>query len=45
MCEFRAQGYGFETAFSCIEATSIAHTRPTHRGRENLHVRQQGGLA
>ena len=25
MCEFWAQGYGFETAFSCIEATSIAH--------------------
>ncbi len=26
MCEFWAQGYGFETAFSCLEATSIAHT-------------------
>jgi hypothetical protein len=26
MCEFWAQGYGFETAFSCIEAVSIAHT-------------------
>ena len=26
MCEFWAQGYGFNTAFSCIEATSIAHT-------------------
>ncbi len=26
MCEFWAQGYGFETAFSCIDATSIAHT-------------------
>jgi hypothetical protein len=26
MCEFWAQGYGFDSAFSCIEATSIAHT-------------------
>ena len=26
MCEFWAQGYGFNTAFSCIEAVSIAHT-------------------
>lgn len=26
MCEFWAQGYGFDTTFSCIEATSIAHT-------------------
>jgi len=26
MCEFWAQGYGFNAAFSCIEATSIAHT-------------------
>ena len=26
MCEFWAQGYGFDTAFSCIEAVSIAHT-------------------
>ena len=26
MCEFWAQGYGFNTAFSCIEAASIAHT-------------------
>jgi hypothetical protein len=26
MCEFWAQGFGFETAFSCIEAVSIAHT-------------------
>lgn len=26
MCEFWAQGYGFDTVFSCIEATSIAHT-------------------
>ena len=26
MCEFWSQGYGFDTAFSCLEATSIAHT-------------------
>jgi hypothetical protein len=26
MCEFWSEGYGFETTFSCIEATSIAHT-------------------
>ena len=26
MCEFWAKGYGFDTVFSCIEATSIAHT-------------------
>jgi len=26
MCEFWAEGYGFDSAFSCIEATSIAHT-------------------
>ena len=26
MCEFWAQGYGFNTAFSCVEAVSIAHT-------------------
>ena len=27
MCEFWAQGHGFNATFSCIEATSIAHTR------------------
>lgn len=26
MCEFWAQGYGFDTSFSCLEAVSIAHT-------------------
>jgi hypothetical protein len=26
MCEFWSKGYGFSTEFSCIEATSIAHT-------------------
>lgn len=26
MCEFWSQGYGFDTAYSCLEATSIAHT-------------------
>ena len=26
MCEFWSAGYGFKSAFSCIEATSIAHT-------------------
>lgn len=26
MCEFWSDGYGFDTAYSCIEATSIAHT-------------------
>jgi len=26
MCEFWSEGYGFNTAFSCIEAASIAHT-------------------
>ena len=26
MCEFWAQGYGFNSSYSCIEATSIAHT-------------------
>jgi hypothetical protein len=26
MCEFWSAGYGFDTAFSCIEAASIAHT-------------------
>jgi hypothetical protein len=25
MCEFWSKGYGFNTTFSCIEATSIAH--------------------
>ncbi|HET7116219.1 MAG TPA: glycosyl hydrolase, partial [Hanamia sp.] len=25
MCEFWSKGFGFNTAFSCIEATSIAH--------------------
>jgi len=27
MCEFWAEGYGFDTSFSCIEAVSVAHTR------------------
>lgn len=27
MGEFWAEGYGFNTAFSCIEAVSVAHTR------------------
>lgn len=27
MCEFWSDGYGFDTAFSCFEAVSIAHTR------------------
>lgn len=27
MCEFWAQGYGFDSTFSCIESTSIAHTQ------------------
>ncbi len=26
MCEFWSEGYGFDTAYSCFEATSIAHT-------------------
>ncbi|MDR2170431.1 MAG: hypothetical protein LBP59_09850 [Planctomycetaceae bacterium] len=26
MCEFWSAGYGFNTVFSCLEATSIAHT-------------------
>lgn len=26
MCEFWSKGFGFSTEFSCIEATSIAHT-------------------
>jgi hypothetical protein len=26
MCEFWSSGYGFDTSFSCIEASSIAHT-------------------
>ena len=26
MCEFWSQGFGFDTRFSCFEATSIAHT-------------------
>lgn len=26
MCEFWAQGYGFDTSYSCFEAVSIAHT-------------------
>ncbi len=26
MCEFWSDGYGFESSYSCIEATSIAHT-------------------
>ncbi|MBE7502411.1 MAG: hypothetical protein HS113_19425 [Verrucomicrobiales bacterium] len=26
MCEFWAKGYGFDTEFTCFEATSIAHT-------------------
>ena len=26
MCEFWSEGYGFDSAFSCLEATSIAHT-------------------
>ena len=26
MCEFWSEGYGFDTAYSCLEATSIAHT-------------------
>ena len=25
MCEFWSEGYGFDTAYSCLEATSIAH--------------------
>jgi len=25
MCEFWSEGYGFDSSFSCIEATSIAH--------------------
>ena len=31
MCEFWSQGYGFNTVYSCIESTSIAHVygRPT----------------
>ena len=27
MCEFWSDGFGFDTTFSCLEATSIAHTR------------------
>jgi hypothetical protein len=27
MCEFWSDGYGFNSAFSCIEATSIAHIK------------------
>ncbi|ANH80777.1 glycosyl hydrolase [Niabella ginsenosidivorans] len=27
MCEFWSRGYGFNTQFSCIEATSIAHVQ------------------
>lgn len=27
MCEFWSRGYGFDTAFSAFEATSIAHTK------------------
>ncbi len=27
MCEFWSDGYGFNSAFSCIEATSIAHVK------------------
>ncbi len=27
MCEFWSHGFGFDATFSCIEATSIAHTR------------------
>ena len=26
MCEFWSEGYGFDSSFSCFEATSIAHT-------------------
>lgn len=26
MCEFWSEGYGFDSAFGCFEATSIAHT-------------------
>ncbi len=26
MCEFWSDGYGFDSSYSCIEATSIAHT-------------------
>jgi len=26
MCEFWSQGYGFDSSFSCFEATSIGHT-------------------
>ena len=26
MCEFWSQGYGFDSAFTCIESTSVAHT-------------------
>ncbi len=26
MCEFWSAGYGFDSSFSCIEATSVAHT-------------------
>ncbi|HEX72921.1 MAG TPA: hypothetical protein ENN65_06365, partial [Candidatus Hydrogenedentes bacterium] len=26
MCEFWSQGFGFDSAFTCIESTSIAHT-------------------
>ncbi|HBE43685.1 MAG TPA: glycosyl hydrolase, partial [Bacteroidales bacterium] len=27
MCEFWSEGYGFNSAFSCIESTSIAHVK------------------
>jgi len=27
MCEFWSDGYGFNSAFSCIEATSVAHVK------------------
>jgi hypothetical protein len=29
MCEFWSKGYGFNSTFSCIEATSVAHVKGT----------------
>ena len=41
MCEFWAQGYGFDTAFSCIRGgLHRPHARPAHRGGGVLHVRR-----
>ncbi len=46
MCEFWAQGYGFDSRVQLFRGgLHRPHARPAHRGGGILHVRRQGSLA